>query len=91
MSVMQGLNIVYEKDILRCELCHCVEESSGRMAQMQTCNHVYHIKCLIDYASVNAMCCPECNANFKDCRLSLAVAYKHGDTQAFIEVLGGFD
>ena len=89
----------YDKDIsharIEC-LCmkktfYCVEKSNGRMAQMQSCNHVYHIKCLIDYVSANAMKCPECNDDFKDCRLSLAVAYNHGDTQAFIEVLGGFE
>jgi hypothetical protein len=103
MSDVQGLNVVYEKDIMRCQLCHCVEESNGskngsnaniknqRMAQMQTCNHVYHIKCLIDYASVNAMKCLECNDDFRDCRLSLAVAYKHGNNKTFIKVLGGFD
>jgi hypothetical protein len=91
MSDVQGLNVVYEKDIMRCQLCHCVEESNGRMAQMQTCKHVYHIKCLIDYASVNAMKCPECNDDFRDCRLSLAVAYKHGNNKTFIKVLGGFD
>jgi hypothetical protein len=84
----QSLDVIYDKDITRCLLCHCVEESCGAMAEMSECKHTYHISCLIDYACVNAMKCPECNNKFYDLRLSLAVAYKREDTQSFINILG---
>ncbi len=83
----QSLNVIYEKDIIRCQLCHCVGESNGSLAEMSECKHTYHISCLIDYACVNAMNCPECNKGFYDVRLSLAVAYSQGDTQSFLSVL----
>lgn len=85
----QGITMIYRKDIKRCHLCHCVTESNGEMGYLSKCNHTYHIACLIDYACDNNMVCPECNEEFKDARLSLAVAYKTEDTQRFIRILSG--
>lgn len=87
MSTNQLLNVIYDKDITRCQLCHCVQESNGSMLSMQTCKHTFHICCLIDYACVNYMQCPVCDMMFDDLRLSLAVAYKQRDTGSFLDIL----
>jgi hypothetical protein len=88
-SNCQGLEVIYTNDIVRCQLCHCVSESDGKIARMDQCNHTYHIRCLIDHAYINHMICPECDKEFSDIRLSLAVAYKQRNTGAFVDILGG--
>jgi hypothetical protein len=86
-NLCQGMNVIYEADYNRCQICHCVDESNGKFVCLSDCNHTYHIGCLIDYSCNNDMKCPKCNTKFYDIRLSLAVAYKRGDTQGFINVL----
>jgi hypothetical protein len=86
-NTRQGMNVIYEHEFTRCQLCHCVSESDGKFICMHECKHTFHIACLIDYASNNDMKCPACECKFHDYRLSLAVAYKKGDTQDFINVL----
>ena len=81
------MNVIYEADYNRCQICHCVDESNGKFVCLSHCKHTYHITCLIDYSSNNSMKCPECNPKFYDVRLSLAVAYNRSDTQGFINVL----
>jgi hypothetical protein len=84
---MQELNVIYDNDITRCHICHCVHESNGCMISMSACKHTFHISCLIDYVNIDTMFCPECNEVFTDIRLSLAVACKRGDIQSFVNIL----
>ena len=70
------MTVHYKNDIMRCQLCHCVEESNGSMISLNNCLHTYHISCLIDYAYVNKNLCPECNEPYNDIRFNIALAFK---------------
>lgn len=72
---IQQINVEYDEIIMRCQLCHCVEESNGTMISMCKCNHTYHISCLIKYCVKNEIKCPECDQKFYDSRLAIALAF----------------
>lgn len=71
---LQGLTVIYGDDILRCQTCHCVEESNGNLICLNQCKHTHHVRCLVEHARVNGMVCPDCDAKYEDVRMTIAVA-----------------
>lgn len=86
MSV-QSISVDYTNRLFTCLLCQSNESSCGTFMTMSSCNHSFHINCIIDQTSLHNMICPVCDQEFYDIRVSLALAYKQQDTQAFLQQL----
>lgn len=86
-SNIQYTNVIYSNEQLKCCICSISQESNGNILELSNCKHCFHVKCLINYCSKNAMKCPVCNIHIKDNRISFAIAYNYGNTADLINVL----